>query len=72
MKIIGINLTLIPIVAMVLRCIDIPETNAESSGGFRGNLIEKIGKSRHRMIHTIEIETVGQSRVRFNARFRLP
>ena len=65
MKILGINLNLISTVAMVLTFIETSGTNAESSDGFRGNLIEKIGKSRHRMIHTIELKTLGQSQVSF-------
>ena len=37
----------------------------ESSGRFRGELVEKIQKSPHKIVHTIEVITAHQSQVSF-------
>ena len=67
MRIPGIKPGLIISFTMILTAV-FTEINAESSGGFRGKLVEKIEKSRHRMIHTIELKSVVQAQVRFQLR----
>ena len=62
MRITGTKPGFLSSVTMVLTVV-FTEINAESSGGFRYKLVEKIEKSRHKMIHTIELKSVVQSQV---------
>ena len=57
---IGIDLK---IIAIVLMCVNVTEINGESSGGFRGNVMETIAKSRHKIVHTIEVRVNGKLKV---------
>ena len=60
----GFHLEIYIIVAMVLMSLNVTEINGESSGGFRGNVVdETIEKSRHKIVHTIEVKVNGQSEV---------
>ena len=45
------------LVAVVLALLYVTSIAAEYPGGFRGNLVEKIGKSRHKIVHTIEVKS---------------
>ena len=53
----GFHPELTTLVAMVLALFHVTDVKAESSGGFRGNLVEKIGKSRYKIVHTIEVKS---------------
>ena len=54
------DLKLIVRVIMVLTLLS---AEVESSGGFRGELVEKIQKSPHKIVHTIEVNAAHQSQV---------
>ena len=58
---IGINLKFTANVVLVL--INVTGINAESSGGFRGKVVEKIGKSRHKTVRSIELKGTDQLKV---------
>ena len=60
---IGIDLKIIATVAMVLISLSFMEIKGKSSGGFRGNVMETIRKSRPKIVHTIEVKVTGQSEV---------
>ena len=57
---IGIHMKIFTSVTMVLMCLNITEINGESSGGFRGNVVETIRMSRHKIVHTIAVKVNGQ------------
>ena len=50
-------------VAIVLMLINVTDTKAESSRGYTGNVGETIGKSPHKIIHSIELRATDQSEV---------
>ena len=56
----GFNIELAAIVAMVLTLINV---EVESSGGLRGELLEKIKKSPRIILHEIEVKTARHSQV---------
>ena len=52
---IAIDMAIVVIVLMSLNFTEI--------SGLRGNVVETIGKSRHKIVHTIEVKATGQSQV---------
>ena len=63
MMIIGVRAKLIIAVAMVTTLSNIAEINGGSSGGFRGDMTETMRKSRHKIMHTIEVKSSVSSSV---------
>ena len=59
----GYRNELITLVAMVLALFYVTGVKAQSSGGFRANMVEKIAKSRHKIVHTIQVKSPHQSQV---------
>ena len=59
----GINLNIIFNVAIVLMLINVTEIKAEYSKGFRGKVVERIEKSRHKIVHSIGFRVTDQSEV---------
>ena len=57
---VGIKLKLKAYVVLVLTFTGIKAT---TSGGFRGKLVEKIGKSRHKIVRSIEFKNTFQLKV---------
>ena len=62
----GFQPKLLTQVALVLVLFYVIDVKAESSGGFRRNLVEKIEKSRHKIVHSIEVKPSHQSQVSFS------
>ena len=63
MSLTGFHLEIYITVAMVFMSLNVTEINGQSSAGFRGNVVETIRKSRHRIVHVIEAKVNGQSEV---------
>ena len=55
--VIRLGAELIVTVTMVTMLSNITEGKAGSSHGFRGDLAETMQKSRHRIVHTIEVKS---------------
>ena len=55
--IIEVRTKLVIAVAMVMILSNIVEINAEPTPGFRGDVGETMQKSRHKIVHTIEVKS---------------
>ena len=59
----GFHLEIYITVAMVLMSLNVTEIKGESSGVFRGNVVETIGNSPHKIVHIIDVKVSDQSEV---------
>ena len=59
----GIQLELITLVVIVFALFYVTGVKAKSSGGFGANIVENIAKSRHKIVHTIQVKSPHQSQV---------
>ena len=55
--VIGLGAELIITVVLVTMLSNITEVNARASRGFRGDLVETMRKSRHKIVHTIQVRS---------------
>ena len=63
MTLIGIKLKFTAYIVLAVLFINVTGINAGTLGGFRGKVMKKIGKSRHKIVHMIEVKATYQSEV---------